>query len=353
MEKSDIGSIRKRIKNSQEVFTMILTGNFVDGKLVSSRIRPYLALEEEELDIYNAIFLKILGGRLNRNAYVINCNRDVSESPMGRVLRDGMQDVGLCKDVLLQTAAESYVDKKGRFSIIAVIGEMNTAGDTFLLCAICPVEKEKPKLVYNARDKELCDGLCQFAVKAPAVAIMYPGIEEKAPVYDEALFYAKSIKTEYDDLITNMVSGNIPATSNKTKEWFSETLGKLGEPIHYEQVKFIQNELTDKAAVEQRMGKEEILSVLKHSGVSQPSRDVFAKEFDETFGKDELAAENLMPTGAMEITNGLIKIHVTEDGKSLLQIKMVDGRKSIVIPLVENNILVNGIVTNTGNILKD
>ena len=358
MNRSDIGRLRKALKNDYDFSGKIIVGNYVKESpdtLISVQVMNFGLLDDEVRATYRDIFYKALGGILNKNMYVASCDNDVAETPMS-LLRGKDVNENIAEE-FLSSAEGVYTGNRGRYAVIALCGLLGKSeDDDFVLCAVCPVVKEKPKLVYDFKVGGVRDCLDEHTVKNPVCSILYPAFDEECPVISEALYYVNKENDIDDSFLFNMVHGTIPASHSKTKAWFSETMGRLDGGVTLEQVKSMQGEVAKKLEVpeeEQLVGEREMVKMMERSGFNKDATEEFAKCYSKEFGKGEIAVGNLMNPEGITISNSFYKVSVAENVKNYVSFAMVDGRKSIVLPLIENTVNVNGIPVSAGDLIED
>ena len=78
---------------------------------------------------------------------------------------------------------------------------------------------------------------------------------------------------------------------------------------------------------------EEVCGVLRESGVSVPRVEAFQKECSAAFGDGAaLKPENILNSKKFEITTAKVKISVDPENSYIVETRVIDGRKYILIP---------------------
>ena len=198
------------------------------------------------------------------------------------------------------------------------------------------------------------DCLHEHTVKNPVCSILYPAFEKDCPFISEALYYVGK-ENEIDvSFLYNMVHGAVPASHGKTKTWFSETMGNLDGGVTLTQVKSIQKEVArklERPEDEQFVGKMEMSKMMERSGFSEDATAEFAESYNKEFGEKEIAIGNLMNPEGIAISNTFYKVSVSERAKDYISFDVVNGRKSIVLPLIEDTVSVNGITVSAKDLI--
>ena len=83
--------------------------------------------------------------------------------------------------------------------------------------------------------------------------------------------------------------------------------------------------------------------ILENSGATAEERQHFEQRCEETFGKDaELRPANLSNPRKMEIQTPEVKIQVSPEHSMLVQARILDGKKVIIID-ASNGVELNGV----------
>ena len=175
MNKKEISEIRKQLTIKSCCIERIC-GCYVDAeKDVRSRWRQcFLALPEDEVAKYLDIFGKALHGGLGKD--LVNMGiRTAADSGAG-ILRE-MRATQIGEDAVMERYHEyiiSNLDYLGQYAVITAYGNYDIPGRTeegreladaseevyeFILSCICPVDLQKPGLVYDPR-RSTREGCC-------------------------------------------------------------------------------------------------------------------------------------------------------------------------------------------------
>ena len=91
------------------------------------------------------------------------------------------------------------------------------------------------------------------------------------------------------------------------------------------------------------LDKAEVKNVLAKSGVSNEQLETFEKHYDDAVGAGgELMATNIAETRKFEVKTPDVVIKVNPERSDLVETKVIDGRKYLLIE-VGSNIEVNGV----------
>ena len=168
------------------------------------------------------------------------------------------------------------------------------------------------------------------------------------------LYYSKKPEELQAEFVENMFGCEASLTAGEQKESFQSVISDtLGEECNYETVKNIHDNLTmlmeehkdDPEPV--MLDKREVKQLLERSGVEDEKLSDFDAAYDNAVGEDtSLMASNLVNTRRFEIKTPLITIQVSPEYADLVETRIVDGKKCLVIT-VDDNVTVNGISAKT------
>ena len=96
------------------------------------------------------------------------------------------------------------------------------------------------------------------------------------------------------------------------------------------------------------MTKSEVRRLFEECGVEDDKLQSFDEQYEITAGeKSSLVASNITNTRRFEIKTPDVVIHVDPERADLVETRIIDGRKCLVIPM-EDNVELNGIRVHTG-----
>ena len=94
--------------------------------------------------------------------------------------------------------------------------------------------------------------------------------------------------------------------------------------------------------------KSEVRRLFEECGVEDDKLQSFDEQYEITAGeKSSLVASNITNTRRFEIKTPDVVIHVDPERADLVETRIIDGRKCLVIPM-EDNVELNGIRVHTG-----
>jgi len=369
MVKSEITEIKKQFSHEKTSITKIC-GCYVNGeKEIKTKLsEAFLCLPEEETFKYFEIFKKTLSGTLGKN--LINMDFPTSSEFYG-----GTQDflMKLRKSELKdETLVEEFYEKiiqtyeyVGNYLILLVFAaydipgktsdkiEMDDASDevySYILCSICPVNLSKPGLSYHDETNMFHQRIQDWVVEMPLNGFLFPAFNDRSTDIHSTLYYSKKPEELHEELINQILGCEVPLSAGVQKEAFQTLIEEtLGEDCDYEIVKNIHdmlNEIIDEHKDVPEpvvLAKAEVKRIFSESGVDDEKLENFDEHYEQLAGeKASLMAENVVNTKVFEVKTPDIVIKINPDRTDLVETKMVDGRKCLVIE-INDQVQVNGI----------
>jgi len=369
MIKSEVLEIRKQFVNEKCTISKIC-GCYVDGeKEVKTKMsESFISLSEEETFKYFEIFKKTLSGSLGKN--LINIDFPTASEFEGGTqefllkLRDDQLKNDEMVDEFYQKIIEAY-EHVGNYLILLIHASYDIPGKTsdkilmddasdeiynFLLCNICPVNLSKPGLKYNAEENTFQKIVQDWVVNMPSNGFLFPAFNDRSSDLHAMLYYSKNPEELQPDFVDQLLGCEMPLSAGGQKESFRAIIEEtLGEECEYEIVRNIHENLNEiieenKDVPEPLMlDKSEVRSLLSDSGVDEEKLKVFDQSFEGRVGKNaHLMADNLANTKVFEVKTPDVSIKVNPECAGLVETKIIDGRKCLVIA-ISDNVEVNGI----------
>lgn len=371
MINSEILEIRKQFKHENCSITKV-SGCYVDGeKTVKTKFtESFLCLPEEETFKYFEIFKKTLSGTIGKN--LINM-----EFPIQTEFNGGQQefllhlrDSELKDEILLDEFYDKVIkmyDHVGNYLILILYAAYDVPGKTsdkllmddasdevyrYILCSICPVNLSKPGLSYNEETNLIQKRIQDWVVGVPNNGFLFPAFNDRSTDLHSILYYSKDSEELHDDFVNQLFGCELPLTAGVQRETFqSLVVETLGEDCEYEIVKNIHDKLNE--IIEEHKMKEipeplvldkvEVKNLFSESGVEKEKLEEFDKNYEKVAGENvSLLAANLASTRVFEVKTPDVVIKVNPERTDLVQTKLVEGRKCIVIEITDQ-VEVNGI----------
>lgn len=374
MNKKEIAEIKKQFTQERCAITRIC-GCYVDGeKNKKTELREaFLSLPEEEMFKYFAIFRKALSGTVGKNLLTM-------EFPLAS------EEAGGTQDFLMQLRASSLKDENlleefydkiienyysvENYLILLIHAvydipgkssdgeEMFDASDEVydhILCCICPVTLSKPGLSYDEESNAFHTRICDRVVNMPDIGFLFPAFHDRSTDIHSLLYYAAKPEELRMEFVEPVLGCNLPLSAGDQKETFQTIVEEtLGDACDYEVVKNIHEKLNE--MIEEKkdepdpvvLDRAEVKRLLEYSGVEEEKLSSFEEKYEEAAGTDTcFVASNVANTRQFEIKTPDVVVKVSPDRMDLVETKVINGRKCLVISL-DNSVEVNGIAVHMG-----
>ena len=374
MNEKEIGEIRRRTRRDRSNMTAVY-GCYVNAqKEIVSEFRQSVGMmPENEAEKYFGLLKRTLSGSIGKNLIDITFRTaQVAQSPEHKLLMDlretGLKDENLRLELYKKiidnvTFDESYLILLGLDSYDVPFkgkdGELHSESSdetyTYLQCAVCPVKLTKPSLRYVAENKEFHDGAVEQVACAPELGFLFPAFDNRATNIYNALFYTKSPKTVYENVIDALFHVEPPKPAAEQKTSFEALLTRsVGDACSMEVVQTVHEQLCQciemhkesKVSEPLLVGKEQVKDALTASGVPEKNVAKFSVEYDEVFGADaQLHPKNIINNKRFEVKTPDVTITVSPECADLIETRIIGGVKYILI-CADDNVEVNGVNIN-------
>lgn len=370
MNKKEISEIKKQFTPANCAITRIC-GCYVDAEKNKKTefCRTFLNLCEEEMFKYFEIFKKTLSGTLGKNLMSMDFPLEQEYEGGTQHFLLKLRDSGLKEEALVNAFFDKIIENytyAENYYIILIHGAYDIPGKTkdgldmedasdevfnFLLCSICPVKLSKAGLFYNADTNNIEERIRDWIVEMPDLGFLFPVFNDRSTDIHSILYYSKNANELHYDLIEQLLGCTPPMTATGQKETFNSLIeDTLGNNCDLDTVRTIHEKLNELVEEQKEspepviLQKEEVKRLLETSGVDDSSLENFDERFEVASGGESapLMVSNLINTKRFEIKTTDIQIHVSPDKTNLIETRMIDGRRYLVIPMDEN-VEVNGI----------
>lgn len=379
MVKRDVLEIRKLFAPDKCAISKVC-GCYVDGdgNKVSTFSQQFLTLPEEETFKYYEIFKKTLSGSIGKNLVTMPFPTDQEFDGGTQNVLYKLRKSGLTDDKLLDSFYDNIIanyDYTGNYVILLIHDTYDVPGKSsdgltmndaseevyeYILCSICHVNLSKPGLSYFDSDNVFHNRVRDWVVDKPDIGFLFPAFIERSTDIHNVLYYTSKPESLHDDFLQNVLGTSVPVTAGNQKDSFQQIITEtLGDECTYDTIKAINenlNELVETrkdAAEPLTLCKNTIKSLLSESGVS----DSKIKKIDEVYANvtapdketetfrdinPVIYANNIADTKTFEVKTPDVTIKVNPDRTDLVETKIVDGCKCIVVRISEG-VEVNGI----------
>lgn len=360
---------RAELKEIKRLFTLKgccvhrLYGCYVDSEknIRSKWSQNFLGLPEDEIIRYLNLLKKPLSAGLGKN--LLYTGFDLNALAARRM--DEMLDPELDP---LDEYYEQIIDEldyDGHFVILVVRGTYDIPGRTsdgaemedsddvydFVLSCICPVELQKPGLVYDTEVGEFTNLVTSRMLQDPKIAILYPAFTDRTMDKDSCLCYLKTMDEQDRDFLVNQTGCMLPMAMKKEREAYKNILeGILGSKATLSEVRDVEEQLQllkQRSELEQKtpsLGEDEIAEMLETAGIDKSRMESLHDMYASEVGKEKLNLDNLGNLRAFTVETKDGRLSLDTAAADRVAIKEIDGKPVLLLDLEgQEYVEVNGI----------
>ena len=361
MNQKELGEIRRRFRpdhnNIQHIYGCYVN---TSREIITSFDESLGLLSQTETEKYLGLLKKGLSGALGKNLLDISfATKEVMDGEEYRLLsqlrKSELQDASL-REEFCRCIVE-HLDMEDRNYLILMAFDVydvphygkdgqrdeDSGGDSYkyLVCCVCPVKEGKAELGYAPEEKRFHSAAIGQAVAAPELGFLFPAFDGRAANIYNALFYTKDSGKGHEDFVDAVFHTQAPIPAGRQKELFGEILGQsLEEDCSFDVVQAVHEQLSERMTVHKESKDPEPLTltdremgdILENSGVSAEHAEAFCRRCEEEMGRDTpLRPANISSASRMEIQTPEVKISVDPKNSHLIQTRVIDGHKYILI----------------------
>lgn len=372
MTEKEIAEIRRRFRPDKNNITRI-HGCYVNDKreIVAQIEQPLAWVGQEEAERLLALLRKTLSGALDKNLTDLSFSTQQvagsEEHSLLMSLRDSALNDPAAVEEFYRRVIQS-IQMEGHYIILLTYdtydvpsrpssGEWGEEEDSsevynYLLCSICPVKTAKPALCYDIPENLLRSQKTDWLVSPPETGFLFPAFDGRSSNIYHALYYSRDTRENHPEFAEGMFHIELPVPAAQQKEAFQTLLeDSLEEDCNYDVVQAVHDQLCErmeehKASHEEeplRVSKQEVRDILESCGVSETHISSFEANYDSAFGGTAgLIPKNIVDTRQFEICSPDVTIRVNPQRSDLVETRVIDGKKYILIR-AEEGVEVNGI----------
>lgn len=373
MNSSELKEIRKRFKYENDNISNVVGCYVNESKTIISRFRQDMTrMGNEEGSKALAALKKVLSGKEGSNGYDIEFETsEVANGQAHKLLMD-LRESKLQNDELIEALFQTiahYMDLEGNYIIMMCYDgydvpskdrndEYGESEELFryITCCICPVKQPNKPLTYSLQNEKFQDFESGWQVAAPEAGFVFPSFDNRSTNIYNAHYYAKTPENIHIDLIRALFNTDAPQSSADQKEAFREVLREaLSDDCDMEMFFGIQDRVNEvlneqneaeegkpKRKEKVKVNKSDLVDILRSCGADEEQTEIFEERYEELFGEDaSVPAENLIERKKMKVETPDIVISVPPDKTSLIETRIIDNQKYILIKANEG-VTING-----------
>ena len=379
MNQKELNELRRRFKPDRTAISKVY-GCYVNSsrQIISYVDAPLGLLSQEEQEMYLNLLKKSLSGTLGRNLIDIEFStRQVADSDEHRLLQTLRQtelqdpnareslyrriidaiDMGESSYLILLAADTYDVPHRSRDD-----QEVPDGSDTvfrYFVCAICPVKDPTLALQYSDQDKEFRGSSTGHIALPPVLGFLFPAFDDRSANIYNALFYSKDTAQLHQEVIDAVFCiQNAPMSPQEQQNVFTSALTEtLEKDCSYDVVQAVHEQLRGRIQEHKdsrdpeplTLSVREVGDVLTGSGVPEEKAEAFQEACRRQYGQDAaLNPRNIIEAGKFQIATPEVKITVPPEYSYMVETRIIDGRRFILIP-ADDGVEVNGIPVTIPN----
>ncbi len=373
MNQKEIAELRRRFQPEKNAIGRIY-GCYVNSRReVISYIEGSLgAMPQEEAGKYLELLRKTLSGTLGKNLIdLVFSTKQVMDSEEHRrlmalrssQLRDGelrqefyrrvMDTLDMGDSNYLILLAHDTYDVPSRDRNGDRLADDSDRVFSYIVCCVCPVKDGRLELGYCPGENEFHNCIPSQIVAPPELGFLFPAFDDRAANIYNALAYARKpeqLHQEFLDAIFHVEE--LPMSAVEQKEAFEAALTQsLEKACSLEVVQAVHERLTER--IEQHKESKdpeplavtagEVGSILRDCGIGEEQVTAFCQSCGQQFGEGAaLSPANLIDSKRFQVRTGEVTLSVAPDRSYLVETRVIDGRKYLLVP-VDESLEVNGL----------
>ncbi len=375
MNQHDLSEIKRRL-NPDKRNPSLICGCYVDyiGNPITSFELPVATLYEQENENYMSIFRKVLSGQIGQTLTPLAFPAE-SDDLLLRVRDTELNDEESLQALFtrliagiraehpdLQSVEEAqtadnwlilllhdHMDVRNRNVNREIDYENSDRPFSYILCAVCPVKRDKSALRYDPSDSIFRERAPEWLAGAPVLGFLFPLFEDGAADVNTILFFSKDSRDAHEAFLKAAFNVEAVMPAAEQTENFQMLLAQsLGTECSLDVIQEMHEAVTglieeqDKNAEPLMLTRKDVARVLTDGGVSPERVEAFQEGFDATFGAGAMIpAVNLVTPKQFKVDLPSVSIKVDPKQADLLETRVIDGRSYLLIP-IDGDISVNG-----------
>ena len=371
MNQKEINELRRRFRADKSNISRIY-GCFVNTKreIVAHIDSSLGVMKQEEAEIYLARLKKCLSGAMGRNLIdIVFSTQQVADSSEHRLLmalRDSHCQDDKARDELYGRIISSLNIEQSNFVILLAADaydvpyrgsddeEQDDASSemfNYFVCAVCPVKEPTADLrfFYDVNEFHVASG--GPILDNTAIGFLFPAFDDRSANIYNALYYAHKPDELHEEIINSVFRTEPPLSAPQQRNAFHAALtDALESDCSYEVVQTVNEQLRGRIAEHKEskdpdalmLSTREVEDILRSGGVSEERIEAFTQFMESEFGEDAALMPGNLVDGRFEIVTPDVKITMSPDYSYMVETKVINGRKYILIP-ADDGMEVNGI----------
>ena len=371
MTEKEIAELRRRFRADKSNISHV-RGCYVNEKreIISEFDQSLAMMNQEESEELLGILRKTLSGTVGKNLLDITFDtRQVVEGDEHKLLM-ALRSSQLGDQEAVQTFFQRTIqslDLEGNYLILLAYdaydvpyrsrdGERQDDASSevfsYILCSICPVKLTKAALSYFVDENKFRKLEAEWVVAPPEAGFLFPAFDDRSTNLYNALYYTRDTGENHPDLVNAIFRTQAPMPAAVQMETFQTILGdtlsgdcsyQVVQAVHDRLCGMIEEHRANKVEEPLVVSKGTVEQVLQSCGVAEEHVEAFGERYDGAFGPEaDLSPRNLVDTRQLEVRTPDVTIRVNPDRGDLVETRMIDGTRYILIR-AEEGVEVNGV----------
>lgn len=371
MTEKEIAELRRRFRVDKSNISHV-RGCYVNEKreIISEFDQSLAMMNQEESEELLGILRKTLSGTVGKNLLDITFDtRQVVEGDEHKLLM-ALRSSQLGDQETVQAFFQRIIqslDLEGNYLILLAYdaydvpyrsrdGERQDDASSevfsYILCSICPVKLTKAALSYFVYENKFRNLEADWVVAPPEAGFLFPAFDDRSTNLYNALYYTRDTGENHPDLVNAIFRTQAPMPAAVQMETFQTILGdtlsgdcsyQVVQAVHDRLCGMIEEHRANKVEEPLVVSKGTVEQVLQSCGVAEEHVEAFGERYDGAFGPEaDLSPRNLVDTRQLEVRTPDVTIRVNPDRGDLVETRMIDGTRYILIR-AEEGVEVNGV----------
>ena len=382
MNQKELNELRRRFRLDKNNFSRVYGCYVNSNREIIAWVDTSMGLmRQEEQEMYLGLLKKSLSGTLGKNLIdVVFSTQQVADSDEHRLLqtlrqtelKDPASRETLCRQIidcidmgetnyLILLAADAY-DVPHRSKDDEIQADASSEVFKYFVCSICPVKAPTLELRYDLDQSEFHSSSTGYIATSPELGFLYPAFDNRTANIYNVLFYSKNAAEIHQEVIAALFHVDPPMSAEEQKNAFGSALADaLDKDCSYDVVQSVHEQI--RARIEDhKEGKDpeplemtagDVGGILANSGVNDEQIAAFQRECDEQYGENAaLNPNNIIESKKFEITTPEVKISIAPENSYMIEARVINGRKYLLIP-ADDGVEVNGIGVNIPGLAKE
>ena len=372
MTKKDVLEIR-HLFAPKECSISKIRGCYVDGDCnkVATINEQFLTMPEEETYKYFEILKKTLSGSIGKNLVTMPFPTSQEFEGGTQEFLNKLRKSKLENDELINEFYDKVIenyDYTGNYLILLIHDTYDVPGKTtdgimmddasdevydYIMCSICHVNLSKAGLSYFDVESTFHNRVRDWVVDMPDIGFLFPAFDDRAANIYNALFYSKDTAQLHQEVIDAVFCvQEAPMSPQEQQNLFAAALTEtLEKDCSYDVVQSVHEQIRAKIEDDKESHDPEPLEltvsdvgcILANSGVDTEKVEAFKANCEKQYGENAvLNPVNIIESRKFEITTPEVKITIAPENSYMIEARIIDGRKYLLIP-ADDGVEVNGI----------